>query len=303
MRHTLNNQKLTIEVSPLGAELQSIQSSNGQQFLWQGEAHIWNRRAPNLFPHIGELNGNQYKWQGQLYSLSRHGFARDSSFTLIQASGNSLSYQLKSNQNSFTNYPFHFTLNIHYTLEKNNLKITYEVFNQNNHPMPFSIGGHPAFVCPIDTWVDGKKDILANWVIEFEKQEYLQREYLAGEIRSGRFAALPTPNKVLKLYQGLFDQGAIILKEFESNWIKLKHTISNQSITLNCSEFPYLGIWSKAEGGFICLEPWQGLTSNKQSAYRENNLLFDLLQKKEGIVNLSPHSQYSASYTLTFESP
>ena len=42
----LKNDKLTVEVSSHGAELQSIKNAEGHEYLWQGDEKYWPRRSP-----------------------------------------------------------------------------------------------------------------------------------------------------------------------------------------------------------------------------------------------------------------
>ena len=46
--------KTRVEISPLGAELQSI-SVDGKEKLWGGDKRVWSGRAPILFPFCGGL--------------------------------------------------------------------------------------------------------------------------------------------------------------------------------------------------------------------------------------------------------
>ena len=55
---TLHNELLTVEVSDLGAELQSIKDDEGKEYLWQGDDRYWGRRSPILFPIVCGL------WKG-----------------------------------------------------------------------------------------------------------------------------------------------------------------------------------------------------------------------------------------------
>ena len=48
------NNYLAAEISPLGAELQSITSRDGANWLWHGDAQWWTGRAPLLFPVVGK---------------------------------------------------------------------------------------------------------------------------------------------------------------------------------------------------------------------------------------------------------
>ena len=47
----IKNDQLTLEISSLGAELQSIKDANGNEYLWDGDEKYWNRHSPILF-HI-----------------------------------------------------------------------------------------------------------------------------------------------------------------------------------------------------------------------------------------------------------
>ena len=39
----IKNDQLTLEISSLGAELQSIKDANGNEYLWDGDEKYWNR--------------------------------------------------------------------------------------------------------------------------------------------------------------------------------------------------------------------------------------------------------------------
>ena len=48
----IKNDQLTLEISSLGAELQSIKDANGNEYLWDGDEQYWNRHSPILFPIV-----------------------------------------------------------------------------------------------------------------------------------------------------------------------------------------------------------------------------------------------------------
>lgn len=50
MIYKIDNGRLSLEVSSLGAEMQSLKSCTGGDYLWDGDARYWQRRAPVLFP-------------------------------------------------------------------------------------------------------------------------------------------------------------------------------------------------------------------------------------------------------------
>ena len=74
MKYTMNSENLSVTVSAKGGEMQSIQTNDKTEYLWQGDPSTWPDRALNLFPYIGRLNNQTYLYQGKKYSLDIHGF-------------------------------------------------------------------------------------------------------------------------------------------------------------------------------------------------------------------------------------
>ncbi len=147
---TLENEYLKIAVKSNGAELFSVRGKNNQlEYIWSGNPAVWRKTSPILFPIVGTLKNNTYLYQDKTYKLSRHGFARDSEFEIAEQNKQYAVFLLKNTAGSFENYPFAFELLIKYSLDKNLLKVTYEVKNTGTTDMYFSIGGHPAFKVPL----------------------------------------------------------------------------------------------------------------------------------------------------------
>lgn len=66
MRHTIENEFLTVTVETKGAELVSVvDKATGAEMMWDGQKDVWPRRAPILFPYCGKLNGGHYTLDGQ----------------------------------------------------------------------------------------------------------------------------------------------------------------------------------------------------------------------------------------------
>ena len=57
---TIQSDCLTVKADSLGTQLASVQDREGTEYLWQGSADSWPRRAPLLFPIIGRLHDRQY---------------------------------------------------------------------------------------------------------------------------------------------------------------------------------------------------------------------------------------------------
>ena len=140
--------KIQIQVSPQGAELQSI-VANGKEYLWQGCKEYWGRRAPILFPIVGRVAYDTFRIDGKSYQMKQHGFARDSEFEFVSQTEDTIWFALKSNEDTFAKYPFHFVLHVGYQLIDNKVKVMWKVENPDDNTLYFSIGAHPAFNCPL----------------------------------------------------------------------------------------------------------------------------------------------------------
>ena len=72
----ISNDKITIQVDSLGAELKSLKSlPDGREYMWQGDPAYWGRTSPVLFPIVGGLKDGRYRVDGREYAMGQHGFA------------------------------------------------------------------------------------------------------------------------------------------------------------------------------------------------------------------------------------
>ncbi|MCT0221434.1 aldose 1-epimerase family protein, partial [Lactiplantibacillus plantarum] len=65
----LKNEYLTVLINEAGAELSSVKSSDGIEYMWQADKTFWGRHAPVLFPIVGRLKDDQYTVAGQAYHM------------------------------------------------------------------------------------------------------------------------------------------------------------------------------------------------------------------------------------------
>ena len=70
---TIRNEYLTVDISTLGAQMQSIRDADGIERLWQGDPAFWAGRAPILFPMAGGLREDCYYLNGERYEMPKHG--------------------------------------------------------------------------------------------------------------------------------------------------------------------------------------------------------------------------------------
>ena len=117
MIHTIENDYLRVSVDDHGAELCSIfDKIHNREVIWQADPAYWKRHAPVLFPNVGRHFEDHYRINGVEYPSSQHGFARDSEFTCVDMTADSITHRLKSSDATRENYPYDFELKIKHVL-------------------------------------------------------------------------------------------------------------------------------------------------------------------------------------------
>lgn len=251
----LENDRLRVSVSQKGAELTSLfDKRQAYEWLWQADPAHWAKHAPVLFPFIGCVKDGTYSHKGQTYPMTKHGFARDLVFEIESQEQDELCMVLKSSEKTLSMYPFDFELRLHYRLEANGLSMLHEVKNTGMDKLYFSLGGHPAFNCAMDT---------EHWRIAFEHPENLESTCI--DLKSGLIldTLKPLGNQVseLPLSRGLFEEDALIFEHLSSKKVMLIGPAHWQQLTFEFGDFPTLAFWtpSATQAPFICLEPWFGM--------------------------------------------
>ncbi|MBS4539006.1 aldose 1-epimerase family protein [Clostridium sp. D2Q-11] len=283
MIQKIKNEFLSISIKSNGAELCSLKSlENNKEYIWQADDNYWGRHAPVLFPIVGCLKEDSYIVDDKNYKMTRHGFARDCEFELLEKQDNKLKYLLKSNEKTLDKYPYKFELYIIYQLIDKSLSITYEVRNKGNKEIYFSIGGHPAFNCDIEK---------GNKYIEFEKEENLDSYILdpkKGLIRNEKKKILKGEKELLLSYD-LFKSDALIFENIRSQYLYIKDDNKKDKIKITIEDFPFLGIWTP-EAPFICIEPWYGVAD-----FIDTN---SKIEDKKGIQKLGIDKIFKCGYQI-----
>ena len=277
---TITNATLTAQIKHIGAELCSLKDNLNKEYIWNGNPVFWGKHSPVLFPIVGTLKNNLYQYNSIEYQMSRHGFAREMDFELIDKKENSATFSLKSTDETHQKYPFDFELHLIYTLENNSLKIEYKVFNTNDTKMPFSIGAHPAFDLSGD---------FENYSLRFEKEEPLQYYLLEDGLISNSTNELPLHKNELQLNYTLFENDALVFKKITSKSITILEN-SKPFLKVSYSDFPDLGIWTPPNAPFICIEPWFG--------YSDTVDQFGNLIEKESIQILEANSTFHSEFSV-----
>ncbi len=277
---TITNSNLSAQINHLGAELCSLKSKFNAEYIWEGNPAYWGKHSPILFPIVGTLKNNTYQHNGAEYQLSRHGFARDRIFELIDKKENSATFAIESSEETREKYPFDFELHITYTLEANCLFISYNVINKSKSEMPFSLGAHPAFALAGD---------FEDYNLQFEKDELLEYSLLQNDLISNETKILAKTNNRVPLKHELFKDDALIFKSLQSQYLTIS---KNQTPLLRIyyASFPHLGIWTKMNAPFLCIEPWFGYSDSVDN----NGNIMD----KEGIQILDPDQTFNAEFSI-----
>jgi galactose mutarotase-like enzyme len=283
----LSNDVLSIEIAGKGAELQSIYHlQNKLEYLWSGDAKYWAKKSPVLFPIVGGLKGNEYQYKGKTYHLGRHGFARDNEFEVSERTPESITFCLKSNDQTKLVYPFDFCFKVKYTLQAAQLTVAFIVENTGENELLFSVGAHPAFAVPVD-----KNLKYEDYYLLFNNIEDAGRWPLSadGLIEAISIPLLENENK-LPLQKELFYKDAIVLKHLKSDSISIVNEKSSYGVRVSFDGFPYMGIWAAKDADFVCIEPWCGIADGVNS----NGNFAD----KEGIIKLSANQIFDAAYKI-----
>lgn len=248
MHLSIQNEHLRARFSPVGAEWISFTDVRSQrELLWQGDPAVWAGQAPILFPVIGVQTHDAIRVDGKVYPHPKHGFFRRRTCEVVKHTDDEIVFELRSDADTRAQYPFEFIFRVGYALDGCTLTQTFEVENAGAHPMPFHLGGHPAF------------NLFGTSYLEFDDPETTS---IYGIAPTGLL--LPDAKPYLNDEQRIpitpttFVPDALVFKDLRSRGIELVSEHSETRIRVDYPDFPYLGIWAKPGAPFVCIEPWMG---------------------------------------------
>lgn len=257
MRYILENEVLRVEIDSLGAELKSVRrKSDGQEYMWQADPKYWGRTSPVLFPFVGAPKNKEYQYEGKTYSMGQHGFARDMEFCLESRAEDAIWFVLESTEETYAKYPFAFRLYIGYELLGQEVKVLWKVENTDRKPMYFSIGAHPAFLCPIH----GEADKL-GYGLKFGGLDTELHHH--GNTPEGmavmRDEVLELCDGAVTFTPGFFDKCTYMVEGKQTGEVSLLDKAGTAYVTVQF-DTPLFGVWSPEgkDAPFVCIEPWYG---------------------------------------------
>lgn len=279
MIFTIFNEKLSVSVDSMGAQLRSVRGADGTEYLWQGDALYWADCSPVLFPYIARLYKNSYTYRGEAYNMSIHGFAAKCEFAAECVGDDSITLVLRESEKTLSQYPFRFELRITYRLSGSMLLVQNKVINKDTKLMPFAFGAHPGFNVPLDVGTS-----FEDYYLCFnEPCEPLRVGFTDELLISGKDSPYPLEDgRYIKLKHSLFDDDAIILRNMAKS-VTLGCAKTNRSLTISFYGFDYFGIWHapKTDAPYVCLEPWSSLPS-RQGVVEELTEKADMLMLNAG---------------------
>lgn len=270
--YTLFDQEVTVKINESASEIHSLKDNhNGLEYMWQGDPKYWTGRNPTLFPMVGSTYDKKLHINGKEYAIGNHGFTRHSEFTCTEHDDSHLIMELKDNEETRKQYPFSFTMHIVYTLHQNELQIHYEITNDNDVPMPFNFGLHPAFNCPIDP-----AGSFADCHLEFNAPEDVKLS--KGNLKQTKTLALDRDQL----------KKTIIITDPQSTSTSLCD--GSHRVTVKYSGYEWLAFWSP-EAPFVCIEPW-----HSHADMSEVKVPFE---QREGTIILAAHKTWTSEYSIT----
>lgn len=257
MNYTIQNDRLQFTIKSLGAELISLKSMRtNQEYMWSADAKYWGRTSPLLFPFIGGLHGDTYTYEGVAYQMKKHGFLRDILFELVKQTDDEIWFVTRSTEETLKSYPFEFELEVGYWLRGESIDVIWKIHNIGDKVMEYSIGGHPAFKCPLK-----EDEERTSYAVQFKRKSTLEKTAVT---KTG-FAAQESHTITLEeeripLDGNVFREDALIFENYQVSEVALVDSFNRPYISLTC-DTPVLAIWSmpEKEAQFVCFEPWYGL--------------------------------------------
>jgi len=232
----------------------------------------------------------KYTYDGKTYEMQIHGLVRSQEWSVLRQKANAITLQVQSDEDTLKSYPFHYTVEMTYTLEDETLSIATVVHNTDEKTMLFAVGGHPGFNLPLE---DGLT--FEDYTIEFDEVCQARRLSLSDACFYLN-DSVPFPledGKRIPMRHNLFDQDAIFLRD-TCGAVTLHSDKGQRYVRMVYPQMPYLGLWHKpfTEAPYVCIEPWTGTPALDGHV--------NDLTEMPAMMSLEPEGTYRNVYTITF---
>lgn len=255
---TIKDTSLSASVDTLGAQLISLKDNQEKEYMWQRDPQIWMRCSPLLFPVVGNCRNDKTIINGKWYNMPKHGFCKDMEFSVIKQSESSVSLFLSYTRETLEHYPYKFGITLIYTISEGALSIIYRPENFQEDPMPFFLGAHPGFRCPLN-----EGESFDDYQLLFDQEENTSSivyDLTSLEFDPDKTGIILKNTHVLPLSYNIFRNDAVFFEKINSRKVSLIHKVSGKGIQVSFPDFRSVAFWScvHPEAPFLCIEPWNG---------------------------------------------
>lgn len=280
-RITIRSAHLTVVISSVGAEIQSVLDKEGRERMWQGDENVWSGRAPILFPVAGGLRDDYYLWQGKRYSMPKHGFVRRREWQVESVKENEAIFLMTDKHEGF---PFEYALRAIFRAEGDTLEVTYSVDNLQQEPFYFSIGAHEAYLLPGG---------IEKYAVHFDEEERLDRYVIEGNSILPEPVCMAESTKVLPLRYSDYTVDALVFKHLKSKGVEIRGG-DGRCVRVESPGHPVTMFWTKPnmQAPYLCIEPWCNAPDLTDAPYE--------IDKKFGFIRLEAGEKAKRSHFITF---
>lgn len=284
---------LRIIVSRLGAELVSL-ARRDRDGRWVGflyrdndlsqPASGWSNHATVMGYFLHRLKNERSQYRGKEIQGGTHSFLRHKLFTdvAVQAGPKkaALIYTVSPNEIKAIEYPLKVSLALTYSLEGEELKVTFRFLNQEpDLTAHLEFGLHPGFAATS----------FESFRFEMPPGNY-RRWFSPDNYLSGETQQLQHPGGEMPFDRSKLPGSYILeLADVPDRFFIYRDLPSGREVRLSMPETPYLTLWSDG-GPFLCIEPCWGLTDrHEQRAFEE----------KDGIQKIAPGGELVAGFSMS----
>lgn len=279
-----------MKIALTGAEMKSYKDANGHEYIWPGHPEFWKGSAPVLFPAIGALKDGGTTIAGEWYAVPRHGFVREMKFEVTEQGDDFVTLSICQTEETKKVYPFDFVLSVTYRFLPKGFETKFTVKNASDRVMPFLIGGHPAFLCPMN-----EGEAFEDYIVHFCSEEKGETVLCGGPghtLEGTEPVDLGSDKRTLQLDHKEFDRlDTFIFAGLNSKAVDLIHKETRKGIRFSY-DMDVLAIWTmpNKNAPYVCLEPWQGCPAFADETGR--------FEDKPYHVELGANETYTCSYRM-----
>lgn len=269
--------------------LAAADGAGATEYIWNGDPKFWTGRNPILFPIVGNLKNQTVEIDGTAYHMNRHGFARNMEFAVADQGDDFVSLELRENAETLACYPFRFSLRVCHRILEHGFATSFHIENTDERPMPFCIGAHTAFRCPLH---EGEQ--FSDYRVVFAEPEQADSILLTPDgliSADGRLPFLNGTDCFTPDYDLFGRLDTIIFDGLKSTSMSLLHDKTKHGVRMDFEGFPMVAFWTKPGAPYLCLEPWHGCAAAENESGQ--------FEKKPHCMILAPKEAKDLTYTVT----